>query len=205
MNEFDKKAGEWDKNPVHHERSISIAEGIAGSLRFTPDMRAMEYGAGTALLSFLLQDHFREIVLIDSSSEMTRMANEKIQSAGITKMKALHFDLEQHELKNENFDFIMTQMVLHHVMDVEGIIKKFYALLKPGGYLAIADLYPEDGSFHDEGFTGHHGFDVDQLAATLRKAGFSEINVRKQFTIRWNLDNAGSKEYPVFLMTSLKK
>ena len=58
-----------------------------------------------------------------------------------------------------SFDLIYTLMVLHHVGDVETIIRKFRGLLNPGGYLAIADLYSEDGSFHGEGFSGHMGFD----------------------------------------------
>ena len=60
-------------------------------------------------------------------------------------------------------------MVLHHVNDIEKIIGKFYRLLNPGGYLAIADLYEEDGSFHGDGFTGHKGFNMDSLSGILRK------------------------------------
>ncbi len=32
------------------------------------------------------------------------------------------------------------------------ILEKFHDLLNPSGYLAIADLYPEDGSFHGLSF-----------------------------------------------------
>ena len=65
-------------------------------------------------------------------------------------------------------------MVLHHVGDIDTIIKKFHDLLNPGGYLAIADLYSEDGSFHGEGFHGHRGFDPVSLAALLQKQGLPE-------------------------------
>ena len=51
-------------------------------------------------------------------------------------------------------------MVLHHVTDIENIIRKFHNLLNPDGHLAIADLYTEDGSFHGKEFTGHKGFDT---------------------------------------------
>jgi hypothetical protein len=47
--------------------------------------------------------------------------------------------------------------------------KSFMSLLKPGGHLAIADLYTEDGSFHGDGFHGHKGFDPAILAAMLEK------------------------------------
>ena len=56
--------------------------------------------------------------------------------------------------------------------------------LNPGEYLAIADLYPEDGSFHGEGFTGHKGFDVEKLSSNLMNHGFTEIRFKQCFIIR---------------------
>ena len=53
------------------------------------------------------------------------------------------------DYKAGKFDLIFTQMVLHHVSDIETIINRLSQLLNPGGYLAVADLYEEDGSFYD--------------------------------------------------------
>lgn len=92
-------------------------------------------------------------------------------------------------------------MVLHHVTDIELIFERFYNLLKPSAYLAIADLYSEDGTFHDENFTGHKGFDVDELSATLQKHHFIDIKHTKCFTIKRTGENDIIKEYPVFLLT----
>ena len=49
------------------------------------------------------------------------------------------------------------------------------ALLAPDGRLCIADLDHEDGSFHGEDFTGHHGFRRPELADQLAAAGFDEV------------------------------
>ena len=67
-------------------------------------------------------------------------------------------------------------MVLHHITDIKYIITIFYNLLNPGGFLAIADLYSEDGYFHGEGFTGHKGFDPADLSSLFLKSGFKNIN-----------------------------
>jgi tRNA (cmo5U34)-methyltransferase len=202
MNEFDLKAQEWDKNPMHTERSIAIAKGILNFIPLEHSMRAMEFGTGTAILSFLLKDHFKEIILIDSSAEMIRVTNEKISATTATNMRTLLFDLEKNELKNEKFDIIYTQMVLHHVADIELIVDRFYQLLKPAGYLAIADLYTEDGTFHDESFKGHKGFDVGELSGTLLKYHFTNITHGKCYTIKRTNEDDIVKEYPVFLLTS---
>ena len=44
-------------------------------------------------------------------------------------------------------------MTLHHIPDTNGILNKFHALLEPNGYLLVADLEKEDGSFHTDGTT----------------------------------------------------
>jgi hypothetical protein len=91
-------------------------------------------------------------------------------------------------------------MVLHHITDIKKIIKKFYNLLSPGGYLAIADLYSEDGSFHGEGFTGHKGFDLEILSNQIKESGFENISHRKCFVINKKISDAETKQFDVFLL-----
>lgn len=60
MNEFDKKAKDWNMNPVHIERSQAIAEYMINLIPLSNKMRALELGAGTGVLSFLLKDRFSD-------------------------------------------------------------------------------------------------------------------------------------------------
>jgi tRNA (cmo5U34)-methyltransferase len=204
MNEFDAKAAEWDINPMHWDRSKAIADEIIKLIPLNKKMTALEYGAGTGITSFLLKDHVKEITLMDNSSEMIRMINEKIDSTKTRNLKTLNFNLETQEYKDGKFDLIFTQMVLHHVNDIEKIAGVFNALLNRGGFLAIADLYEEDGSFHGEGFTGHKGFNIGSLSDILRKNSFSEISHKTCFIIDRKLSETESKQFEVFLMTARK-
>ena len=202
MNEFDIKAVGWDKNPMHWDRSKAIAEEIQRVLPLKESMRALEFGAGTGILSFMLKDHLEEITLMDSSTEMVRIMNEKILAADVKNLKPILFDLEHNEFTEKKFDLIFTQMVLHHVDDIESIIDRFYKMLNPGGSLAIADLYTEDGSFHGEGFKGHLGFDVEALANTLDKLHFKNISHRQCFVINRDIPGQEVLQFPVFLITA---
>jgi tRNA (cmo5U34)-methyltransferase len=204
-NEFDIKAAEWDKNPMHWDRSAAIAGEILKQIPLKPGFRALEYGAGTGILSFLLCNHLKEILLMDSSSEMIRMIDEKIAATEVSNMESIFFDLEHSDFTGEKFDFIFTQMVLHHVADIDNIIGKFHDLLNPGGYIAIADLYTEDGSFHGDGFAGHKGFDVDDLSQTILKKGFSNISHNKCFVINRKVSETDTRQYPVFLILATRK
>jgi ubiquinone/menaquinone biosynthesis C-methylase UbiE len=188
MNEFDIKAAEWDNNPMHWDRSEAIANEMKRMIPLNTEMRVLEYGAGTGITSFLLKYYVKEITLMDNSSEMVRVMTEKIKTSKVK------------NYKNEKYDLIFTQMVLHHVTDIDLIISRFNKLLNPGGYLAIADLYEEDGSFHGEGFTGHRGFDIGNLSGILRKNNFSEISHKTCFTVKRKMSYTKTQEFDVFLL-----
>jgi 2-polyprenyl-3-methyl-5-hydroxy-6-metoxy-1,4-benzoquinol methylase len=131
---------------------------------------------------------------------MIKQSEEKIRSSGAKNLRTKFFDLEHSDLEGEKFDLIFTQMVLHHVTDIESILGRFSKLLSPGGYIAIADLYEEDGSFHGEGFIGHKGFNPENLSLLLANNGFNDISHRKCFVINRKTEADLIKEFDIFLL-----
>jgi len=204
INEFDLKAAGWDNNPMHWARSVAITDQIKKLIPLKKEMIALEYGAGTGISSFLLKDYLKEITLMDSSFEMVRVMNEKIKSTKSKNLKALNFDLEHSDYTEGKFDFIFNQMVLHHVNDIGNIIRKFYKLLNPGGYIAIADLYPEDGSFHGEGFTGQKGFDPGKLSGLLSESGFEKTSYGQCFVLHKKISDTETKQFDLFLLIAFR-
>jgi len=203
MNDFDSKAREWDKETSHVERARAIAAELLKTVPLKSTMKALEFGAGTGLLSFILKDRFAEITMMDSSSEMVKVAQEKIAAENASHMNAVRLDLEKEDYSGE-FDIIYTQMVLHHVLDIDSIIGKFYSLLKKGGHLAIADLYSEDGSFHGAGFNGHKGFNMEELSSVLKDVGFVNIEHKHCYNQKRNIPTGELKEFPIFLLIASK-
>ena len=199
MSEFDARAREWDKDKMHIDRSVAIAAELEKMVPINPTMKALEYGAGTGLLSFLLKDRFSEITLMDNSHEMIKVCVEKTEYFKTTHILPIWFDLE-HKDYDDRFDIIYNQMVLHHVNDYESIIGTFYSMLNPGGYLAIADLYTEDGSFHGPDVKVHLGFDPEKLSIILQTIGFKHIEYKTCFEVK---RESGIK-YPVFLLVAQK-
>jgi len=202
--EFDIKAGSWDSNPMHFERSSAIVNELLKVIPLTGEMTGVEIGAGTGITSFLLKEHLKEITMIDNSAEMVRIMNEKISDSRASNLKALLFDLEKNNWRGPSFDIALTLMALHHIADTNTILLKFSKLLKPGGYLAIADLYPEDGSFHGKGFEGHPGFNPEELSDKLLKLGFVNASHRKCFVINKMITESLKKQFDVFLLTAIK-
>jgi tRNA (cmo5U34)-methyltransferase len=202
MNEFDIKAAGWDENPMIWNRANAIANEIKKNLPLKKTMTALEFGAGTGVTSFILKDSLKEITLMDNSREMVKIMDEKIKETGVKNLKTVNFNLEHENYNVAKYDIVFNQMVLHHITDIRDILNKFFNLLNPGGFLASADLYPEDGSFHGEGFTGHKGFDPVELSKLVANTGFENISFQKCFVINKQLSESVTKQFEVFLLTA---
>jgi 2-polyprenyl-3-methyl-5-hydroxy-6-metoxy-1,4-benzoquinol methylase len=198
---FDSKARQWDNNPVFQERGLKIAQAIRRAVPLHPGMSALDYGCGTGLLSFPLKHELGAILMADSSGGMLEVVAEKIAAQDVANMTTLQLDLLVDAPPAQRFDLIVTSMTLHHVPDTDHILRVFHGMLNPGGYLCIADLDQEDGSFHGPEVDVHHGFDRADLGQRAAQAGFADIHFQTVFSIAKERES-GTREYPVFLMAA---
>jgi ubiquinone/menaquinone biosynthesis C-methylase UbiE len=199
---FDDKAQTWDADPVKQERALAVAAALRQRIPLSTAWRALEYGCGTGLLSFALQADLGEVTLADSSPGMLTVLEEKIGAAGLTThLHPLALDPTTDPPPAERYDLIYTLMTLHHVPDTTRLLRDFYTLLRPGGWLGIADLDQEDGSFHGAGFTGHNGFNREALQAQLLGVGFNRVNFSTGYLMKKATDQ-GMREYPLFLVVA---
>jgi ubiquinone/menaquinone biosynthesis C-methylase UbiE len=203
MNEFDQKAQAWDAKPVRVERAQAVADGITAAIPLALHMTALEYGCGTGLLSFALQSQLGHITLADSSSGMLDVLREKIAAADIRNMTPVQLDLLIDPLPAARYHLIYTLMTLHHIPDTERMLRAFYELLNPQGYLCVADLDQEDGTFHADEFHGHRGFDREALAAQARQIGFQSSRFTTVFHMIKDVQGV-TKDFPIFLMVARK-
>ena len=202
---FDKHANKWDQDPIKVKRAKVIAREIKDYVNLEKSMNVLEFGCGTGLLSEQLIDQFSTITLVDTSEGMIKELQKKIIKNKINNFFPINVDLLYNDIDRDNFDMIYTLMTLHHIIDLDKILNKFNYLLKTNGYLCIADLVKEDGSFHSHSnnFEGHNGFDKDKLSSFLSKAGFKILSYKICFNIEKEVNNK-IKKYPLFLMVCKK-
>jgi len=195
MNPFDSKAAEWDDNPGRREMIRKIAAAIQAAVPLAKTMSAMEFGCGTGLLSRELLPMVGKIAAIDLSPRMIEQLQKRIAEAGLKNITAHCLDIFKSQPVGP-FDLIFSAMALHHVQNTDALLDRFAALTAPGGWIALADLDTEDGTFHD-GTSGpvHHGFDREELMQKLRARGFSETAAATAHTMHKN-----DRDYPVFLI-----
>ena len=201
MSEFDEKAAEWD-TPERRERAHELADTIRDHVALTPEMRAVDIGAGTGLLGLDLLHDIGSVMLTDPSEGMIEVARTKIEAEGIVDARAIVFDFPSETApEGAPFDLAVSLLVLHHVEDTAATLRSIIAALAPGGELGLIDLDEEDGSFHDSDQPGihHHGFEGSSLVELAAAAGFEDAQVR----IVHELERDG-RTYPLFLLTGHK-
>jgi ubiquinone/menaquinone biosynthesis C-methylase UbiE len=205
MTNFDERAKDWDSDPKKVERARVVADEIRKTVPLSREMNAFEYGCGTGLLSFALQEDLGQITLADTSQGMLDVLAEKVSAAGVTNMHPVRLDLAVDTLPAQKYHLTYSLMTLHHIHDTQDVLKKFHLLLQPGGYLLIADLDKEDGSFHTDGTTDvHKGFAQSELRKQVEAAGFTDIKFSTAYTIRKKIGDE-ERSFPVFLMSALRK
>lgn len=204
MTNFDERAKDWDSDPKKVERARVVADAIRRAIPLSTEMTALEYGCGTGLLSFALQRDLGQITLADTSLGMLDVLRQKIASACVTNMHPVHLDTASNPLPAGNYHLTYSLMTLHHIDNVDEVLVKFYDLLVQEGYLLVADLDQEDGSFHTDGTTDvHKGFDRGELQRRVAEAGFGNIMFSTVYEIKKQI-GIEEKTFPVFLMSARK-
>ena len=193
---FDELALSWDEDPKKINRARRLGNLLKELIRENNVRSAMDFGAGTGLVGFQLLSELEQLTFIELSQGMAEQMEKKKETLGTDKVQILQTDLTK-ENHTASYDLIYTLLTLHHIHDYEAILKKLYSNLNPGGWLCIADLEEEDGSFHAAypEFDGHNGFDQKELEKLLEEIGFQEVNSELFITIEKE-----DRSYPMFFM-----
>jgi len=176
----------------------AISNLIVKNIRLDTSMSIMDFGAGTGLLSFFISPYIAKVIAVDNSPSMLEEF-EKKSSEFASETESMQIDLST-ETIHRKFDGIISSMTIHHLQDTYALFLKFYLMLEDDGFIAIADLDREDGTFHSDN-TGvfHYGFDRESLEAIATKVGFKKIHFELASTIE-----KPNNTYTVFLMTAIK-
>jgi 2-polyprenyl-3-methyl-5-hydroxy-6-metoxy-1,4-benzoquinol methylase len=193
---FADKAAGWDQRPIPQQ----ISEGVVSALRSKVDLQSnlqvLDFGAGTGLIASKIAADVGEIIAVDVSASMLEQLAKKEELAG--RVRTVCQDLLDTPLESP-VDLVVSAMALHHVEDTARLMQTFFAHLKPGGRVALADLDTEDGSFHPPGTEGvfHTGFDRDALRGIMEDVGFERVEFATACEV-----GREDRSYPVFLVVA---
>ena len=192
---FEKKADGWDTGNIRVDGAAKIATAINNKINLTSDMEIMDFGVGTGLLGFEIAKSVKKVYGVDTSETMLEKLREK--NTPELSLEVYHQDITKEPIERE-FDGIVSSMTLHHIEDLKAFFNIIYNNLGENGFIAIADLETEDGTFHSDN-TGvyHFGFEENQLCKIVEEAGFKDILFENINTI-----NKPNRDFGVFLLTA---
>jgi SAM-dependent methyltransferase len=201
---FDAIAAGWDDSPTRRALAADVAAAITATVPLQAHWHALEYGCGTGLVGAALAPRVARLLACDVSPGMLAVLAEKARAAGLEHLQTRVLDLTREPPPAERFDLVFSSMTLHHIPDVAALLRVLHGMLKPDGWLALADLDAEDGSFHRPDVPGvmHHGFERAALQAELRGAGYRAVQVRTAHTVSKTAADGREHRYPVFLVTA---
>jgi ubiquinone/menaquinone biosynthesis C-methylase UbiE len=175
--DFSKEAATWD-TPGRVKVALDVADAIVRAVPLSPEMDVLDFGCGTGTVSLHLQPHVRRITGVDSARGMLEAFEAKARERGVTNVSTCFVDVEAGDSLEGEYDLVLCSMALHHIRDAAAMVAEFARVLRPGGRLAIADLDPEEGRFHEDA-TGvfHDGFDRGAMKGMLEAAGLEDVTV----------------------------
>jgi ubiquinone/menaquinone biosynthesis C-methylase UbiE len=134
-NEYDNTLGKVKR----HHKLLDLVVKVSGIKR---NDHILDIGCGTGLLSLkFLNTTDCTITAIDSSSQMLKIFQEKIEKFNLTeKIHCAQESAEDMNFKPDQFDIIASTVALHHVKCKEPVIKNVYTSLKGGGRFVIGEI-----------------------------------------------------------------
>ena len=195
---FQNKSKNYEKDRNRVDNVENIANAIKRNIEFKKSMHIMDFGSGTGLLLEKIAPLVGKITAVDISKSMNSELASKSGTIGC-ELEILEMDLEESK-PGVTFDGIISSMTMHHIKDIGAMFHNFYEMLNENGFIAIADLDSEDGSFHTED-TGvyHFGFERKEFLNSAKSAGFKELEIMSASIARKPYG-----EYPIFLLIGYK-
>ena len=179
----DRFGGEFGRylHSLEVETFLSMIEGFYGSV--------LDVGTGSGKLSLPLMRKSRQVVSIDSSLEMTRIASKKAEKEHLT-LKAAICDAHDLCFRDDVFECVISSRVLMHLDDWK---KGLSELCRVAQVLVVVDFPPLQGFSGLDSiikkFTAllvptvrpYKAFIIKNVMRELEKNNFRVVTVKKHF------------------------
>lgn len=180
---FDAAADEWDKSQTRVNMATKITSQIIKNIPLQNNHTVMDFGCGTGLVGLNIAPLVNKLVGADLSSKMLKNFKSKADAQQLSNVETLELGTSSHLGENE-YDAVVSAMTLHHIEKPSELFGRLRKAIKSGGYLGVADLAKEDGSFHSDN-TGvyHYGFTPEEFTEFFIQNGFEKPYITVAHTI----------------------
>ena len=206
---WDYRSKDYDLSPGHTDLPEVWKEVLAEI--FKGKMRILDIGTGTGFLAIILAELGHEVVGIDISEEMLKVARRKAADKGV-RIDFRIGDAENLPFDDEEFDATICRHVLWTLPNPERAISEWKRVVKKGGKVVIIDgnwehgiftalkrllgkagmvifegKLPKNNSYSKEvkkALPCYRSLTEERVAELMKKAGLSRVSIRDITWIR---------------------
>lgn len=182
------------------KRALDDLMRVAGTVP-APGGTVLDVGCGQGLALGLLAERFKptQLIGIEADAHGLAMARQRVENERI-QATLYHGDAQALPLASESVDIVFCHQTLHHLVHQDDALSEFHRVLKPGGFLLLAES--TRAYIHSWIIRAlfRHPMHVQRTAeeylAMLRKHDFefSDRNVSLPY-LWWSRNDLGAKEW----------
>lgn len=167
---FESIAGDWDRLRSEVLGGFDLAAEVAARM---PQCRvAVDLGCGTGRMLPSLLARAQEVIGVDSSQSMLRLARERLGEKSRSVSLRIG-ELEHLPLRDGEADFAVCSLALHHLSHPKAGLQEAARVLGPQGGMMVVEFdkhryEPMRSQYGDQWL----GFNAEEIAGWLRDSGF---------------------------------
>jgi 2-polyprenyl-3-methyl-5-hydroxy-6-metoxy-1,4-benzoquinol methylase len=173
---WDDFAAGWDAEPDVQQYADkaynSWQRRVAPLIENVSEIKALDFGCGTGLLTERLAAHCHEIVAVDSSGRMIDVLDGKIAESGSGNISSLVTTIDQSSIRAHRnllskFDLVVASSVCSFLPDFEETLFDIATIMSPDSIFVHWDWLEE--------------LPIDTVRAAFSKAGLNCLRIDKEF------------------------
>jgi ubiquinone/menaquinone biosynthesis C-methylase UbiE len=144
----------WESQASRYDRVVTgvlgrpmprVLELTAGAVSGADTV--LEVAAGTGLMTAAIAPRVGKVIATDYADNMLAVLRERMRTAGISNVEALHRDIYALGYPAASFDAVVAGNVLHLVPDLERALDALCHVLRPGGKLITPTFVHDETAF----------------------------------------------------------
>jgi glycosyltransferase involved in cell wall biosynthesis/SAM-dependent methyltransferase len=168
------------------ELLINFAQVVRG-LKLLPDMKIVDFGAGSCWTSRFLSQLGLQVIAVDVSSSALKIGEELYKRHPLIgdqpRPQFLHFNGYTLDLPDESVDRISCWDAFHHVPNPAEVLKEMARILKPGGIAGFSEPGPEHSKTPQSQYEMRtnrlieNDIEMSEIWADAQAAGFTDLRM----------------------------
>lgn len=179
---FDRVGEQWDGL---REESFGSSFHLEAFITLLPHAWAVaDIGTGTGYLLPTLARHFRCVIGVDPVDRMLETARRRVKHDGMCNVELRRGELAQLPIADGSVDLALAVLVLHHVPTPRDALLELHRIVRGAGRVLIVEQTAhENESFRQRMQDRWWGFEPDEFAGLLGRAGFDTVETRELATV----------------------